>query len=214
MGLFYFLKKEIRIKLLSIFILFISSFVFGQKLYIWCPRESNIVERTNALLNQEIDVIIFDGRIISDKSKVECDSDVLVYRIYEDIKRAYPSALVNFKNKEEYYSEPRKNIITIKIGISAYHSAFGVEVNTGLGIMGGNLSYGVFPSGKWNAVTNYYLKLYDERNDANLKFEKEILRISSKGNTGGFTTAKNILSQTYNESIQELLFFLDSSLMK
>lgn len=200
--------------LFTIVIIFFSSFVKAQKLYIWCPIESNIIERTKALENIEIDVIIFDGRIISTKSKVECSSESLSNKIFDAIKKAYPSAKVNLLSNELYYSSPRENAITIKIRISAYHSAFGVEVNTGIGVMGGNLSYGIFPSGKWNAVTNYYLKLYDERNDGNLKFEKEILRISSKGNTGGFTTAKNILSQTYNESIQELLFFLDSSLMK
>ncbi|MFV0156451.1 hypothetical protein OBK03_11835 [Empedobacter falsenii] len=164
--------------------------------------------------NQEIEIIIFDGRVISDKSKVECSSNDFINKLFNDIKKVYPSALVNIKGKEDYYSNPKKGIITIKIGISAFHSAFGTEVNTGIGVMGGNLNYSIFPSGKWNAVTNYYVKIYDERNNANSKYEKEILKVASKSNTGGYGSAKKILFQTYNEAIQDLLFFLDNSLMK
>ena len=107
-----------------------------------------------------------------------------------------------------------KNRITIKIGISAYHAAFGADVKIGIGSVGGNFSYGAFPEGKWNAITAYAVKIYDNRNNSETKKTKDIYKIASKPNLGGYITAKNILNTTYIEANQELLFFIDETFMK
>jgi hypothetical protein len=106
------------------------------------------------------------------------------------------------------------NRITIKIGISAFHAAFGADVKVGIGNVGGNFSYAAFPEGKWNAVTAYAVKIYDYRENKELKKTKEIYKIASRPNTGGYITAKNILNTTYIEANQEMLFFIDETFMK
>ena len=121
---------------------------------------------------------------------------------------------MNILNSSFYYKNPIKNRITIKIGISAYHAAFGADVKIGIGIVGGNFSYGVFPEGKWNALTAYTIKIYDNRNNLETKDIKDIYKIASRPNTGGYKTAKNILNTTYIEANQEMLFFIDETLMK
>ena len=139
-------------KLFVIFLLLLSGNLFAQKLYVWCPKVQLQKPRLGFLDKDTIDLMIFDGRILTEKSKIECTSENTIFQLGEFVKSTYPSAIVNLLSSSLYYKDPSKNRITIKIGISAYHAAFGADVKVGIGIVGGNFSYGVFPEGKWNAV--------------------------------------------------------------
>ena len=203
-----------KIKLSLIVLILITTNLFAQKLYVWCPKEQMPKPRPGFLEKDTMDLVVFDGRILTEKSKVECTSENTISQLTEFIKMTYPSAVVNILSSNQYYKDPIKNRITIKIGISAYHAAFGADVKVGIGSVGGNFSYGVFPEGKWNAVTGYALKIYDFRNNSEMKKTKEIYKIASKPNMGGYITAKNILNTTYIEANQEMLFFIDETFMK
>jgi hypothetical protein len=203
-----------KTKLSLIVLLLIASNLFAQKLYVWCPKEQIPPPRQGFLEKDTIDLVVFDGRILTGKSKVECTSENTILQLTEIIKMTYPSAVINILSSSLYYKDPTKNRITIKIGISAYHAAFGADVKVGIGSVGGNFSYGVFPEGKWNAITAYALKIYDFRNNIEVKKTKEISKIASKPNMGGYITAKNILNTTYIEANQEMLFFIDETFMK
>jgi len=203
-----------KAKLTLIFLLLISGNLIAQKLYVWCPKEQLLTPRQGFLEKDIVDLVIFDGRILTDKSKIECTSENTIFQLGEFIKKTYPSAIMNTLNSSFYYKDPLKNRITIKIGISAYHAAFGADVKVGIGIVGGNFSYGLFPEGKWNAVTAYAVKIYDNRNNLEIKKTKDIYKIASRPNTGGYKTAKNILNTTFIEANQEILFFIDETLMK
>ena len=183
----------------------------AQKLYVWCPKEQLTNPRPNFLSKDSIDIVFFDGRILTENSKVECTSENTLKSLGEFIKSTYPDAFINLKNTSLYYTDPIKNRITIKIGLSAFHAAFGADVKLGIA---SNLSFAVFPEGKWNAVTAYSVKIYDYRNNKELKSIREIQKAASKSNTGGYRTAKNILNTTYAEANQELLFFIDETFMK
>ncbi|MFT3903848.1 MAG: hypothetical protein QM727_11790 [Niabella sp.] len=203
-----------KIRLLIITFILTTGNLFAQKLYVWCPKEQIATPRQGFLEKDTIDLVIFDGRILTPKSKVECTSDETINRLTDFIKRTYPSTTINILNTNQYYKDPAKNRITVKIGISAYHAAFGADVKVGIGSVGGNFSYGVFPEGKWNAVTAYAVKIYDYRNNNEIKKVKDILKTASRPNTGGYITAKNILNSSYIEANQEVLFFIDETLMK
>lgn len=203
-----------KTKIALIFLLLISGNLVAQKLYVWCPKEQLIKPRQGFLANDTIDLVIFDGRILTERSKVECTSENTILQLGEFIKKTYPSAVINLLNSNLYYKDPLLNRITIKIGISAYHAAFGAEVKVGIGSVGGNFSYGVIPEGKWNAVTAYAVKIYNYKNNLEIKKTKDIYKIASKFNLGGYITAKNILNTTYIEANQELLFFIDETFMK
>lgn len=203
-----------KAKLTLIFLLLISGNLIAQKMYVWCPKEQLLTPRQGFLEKDTVDLVIFDGRILTDKSKIECTSENTIFQLGEFIKKTYPSAIMNTLNSSFYYKDPLKNRITIKIGISAYHAAFGADVKVGIGIVGGNFSYGLFPEGKWNAVTAYAVKIYDNRSNLEIKKTKDIYKIASRPNTGGYKTAKNILNTTFIEANQEMLFFIDETLMK
>lgn len=186
-----------------LFILTLISFgntTFSQKLYVWCPKDQLVKPRQGFLEKDTIDLAIFDGRIFTKNSKIECTSENTVLQLSEFIKKSYPSAVMNVLNFNSFYKDPIENRITIKIGISAYHAGFGADVKVGIGIVGGNFSYGVIPEGKWNAVTAFAVKIYDYRNNLENKKSKDIYKIASKPNMDGYLTAKNVLNATYIEA--------------
>lgn len=203
-----------KTKLLFVILLLITSNLFAQKLYVWCPKDQIPTPRQGFLEKDTIDLVVFDGRILTENSKIECTPENTIFQLTDFVKLTYPSAIINVLATSLYYKDPMQNRITIKIGISAYHAAFGADVKVGIGSVGGNFSYGVFPEGKWNAVTAYAVKIYDNRNGSEIKKTKDIYKIASRPNTGGYRTAKNILNTTFIEANQEMLFFIDEAFMK
>lgn len=203
-----------KIRLLVILSVLITNVSFAQKLYIWCPEELTTTPRQGFLDKNTIDLAVFDGRILTPKSRVKCTPENTIKQFTEYIKRSYPSAIINTLSADQYYNNPVTDRITIKISISAYHAAFGADVKLGIGNVNGNFSYAVFPEGKWNAITSYAVKIYDYRKGKEIKKTKEIYKTASKPNIGGYLTAKNILNTTYLEATQELLLFIDDTLME
>lgn len=206
------MKKSITIFILLFLILFQNS--YSQKLYVWCQKEQITVPRIEFLADSEIDLVIFDGRILTKNSRIECDSQTTMNSLSELIKLTYPSARINLLETNKYFKNAEKNKITIKIMISAYHAAFGADVKVGIGNVAGQFSWGIFPEGKWNATTGYSIRIYDYKNNDENKFSKEIGKIVSRPNTGGYRTAKNILNDSYIQANQELFSFIDNSLME
>lgn len=203
-----------KANIVLVLLFLLSCNLFAQKLYVWCPKEQIPTPRKDFLEKDTIDLVIFDGRIFTDRSKVECTSENTILLLGEYLKMTYPSANINLQNSSLYFKDPIKNRITIKVGISAYHAAFGVDVKVGIGNVGGNFSYGIIPEGKWNAITAYAIKIYDNRGNEEIKKSKDIYKIASKFNTGGYITAKNLLNTTYMEANQEMLFLIDETFMK
>lgn len=175
-------------------------------------RQSN--QELVFLENEEIDIVIFDARLLTEKSKVECTPEETTKALSDFIKNSYPSAKLNLIDSKEYFKDPKPNRITIKIGIAAYHAAFGADIKVGIGSIGDKFVWGVIPEGKWNAATGYNAIIYDYRENKELKVIKEIAKVASKPNMGGYITAKNILNTTYMEANQDLLFFIDNTFMK
>jgi len=187
----------------------------SQKLYVWCQKNQLPSIRQNFSTEKEIDLVLFDNRIMTKKSKTECSSESIINNLTNFIKDTYPSIKFNLLSSENYYKNPNENSITIKIIISAYHAAFGANVKIGIGIGKINSAFiwGIIPEGKWNAVTGYSIKIFDYRNDEEFINSTEIGKIASLPNTGGYRTAKNILNTTYINANQDLFLFIDESLL-
>lgn len=187
--------------------------VQAQKLYVWEPRMQEIKPRPFFEEKDTIDLVIFDGRIITKQSHVKCSSEEVVGHIENDIMQAYRGATFVKHGTSDYNKSPYDNHITIKIGISAYHAGFGSDVDIAIGSVGGQFAYGISPKGKWNALTSLFVRVYDKRESQNKKKTKEIIHRASKPNMWGYSTAKNILNDTYIQAINELFFTIDDALM-
>lgn len=199
-----------------IFLVFLFSVLpaFGQKVYVWAPNSGQPPQRPLFEQTDTVDVVVFDGRNIPSSSKVECSSEELVSIVIDGIQQVYSGATFNVLDKVKYYKPSADNHITIKVGIAAYHAGFGADVDVAIGSVGGNFAYGVSAKGKWNAVTSFYLRIFDKRGGEEQEFEREILSQDSKPNTGGYITAKKALNTTYMNAFSQLCSAIDSFFMK
>lgn len=132
-------------RLLSMLIILIPAFVCAQKLYVWKPKKQQVSVRPFYQKTDTIDVIIFDGRIINEKSKVECTSEEVINEFQDIFRQAYSNATLIIHNSKDYYKKAYPNHLTIKVGIAAYHAGFGSDIQVGIGSVGGSFSYGFFP---------------------------------------------------------------------
>jgi len=93
-------------------------------MYVWCQKEQNVLPRKGFLANEKINLVIFDARTLTSKSKIKCESNVITKNLAQLIKNTYPSAFINILPSENYYQKAQDAIITIKVSIIAYHAAF------------------------------------------------------------------------------------------
>ena len=164
--------------------------------------------------NQNVNVVIFDGRNIPSNSKIECDSHGVTDALKAYIGKVYPSSNIIILPDSTYYQPSTKGALTIKIGIAAYQAGFGTDISVGIGSVGGKFSYSVFPKGQWNGLVSYYVQIFDNRVDNKKKVSKEISEITTKSNVWGYKTARSCLYSSYDKANTELLSFIEDSLME
>lgn len=193
-----------------ILLILVSTFynAFSQKLYIWCPKDIIAAPRTSFLEEEKINLVLFDGRLMTPKSKIECTSEEVIGEFVSLVKATYPNAFINVLPPTEYYSDPADSVITIRIGISAYHAAFGADVSVGIGQVGGEFSWGLFPSSEWHGLVGIAVTITKNGQSTS----RSIAKVNSKSNNAGFKTAKNMLTTSYMQAVQEMLFFIDETL--
>lgn len=199
---------------ITLLMLFLSTNLQSQKMYVWCQKEQKPTPRKGFLENKEVDLVLFDTRIMTEKSKIECESETIINNLVDLIRKTYPSANFNVLKSNRFYQNPSENKITIKVAISAYHAAFGADVKVGIGSSSGKFAWGIFPEGQWNAVAGYSVMIYDYENGTKNKMTEEFGQASSRPNTGGYRTAKNILNTAYIQANLEMFAFIDKSLME
>jgi hypothetical protein len=175
---------------------------------VYVPKQLPVSPRVDFLNKEIVDLAIFDGRVGKERSAE------LATQIANQIIKTYPSANFILMDEKRFYSDAQSNRITIKIAIAAYSSGFGSNVTVGIGTVGGQFAYGVIPEGKWNGITGFSVNIYDYRRNTGAKFTKDIVKLVSKPNLWGYKTAKNVLEDSYQGAMQELLFFVDNALMK
>jgi len=180
------MKKLFLIMLLT----FILKNVEAQKMYIWCPDQLKSNPRTEQLKNIEINVLINDTRLITEKSKNKCTTEELTSSLFNIFKATYPSATINRVLDNKKKTESGK--IFIEINITAY--------------------YATFTSPMWFAQTDFSLKITDFRNSTVKEHSHDIHKEKKFFNVGGFATAKNNLNKTYIEANIELLDFISDKL--
>ncbi len=195
-----------KLKVLYVFSLFLLLSCATSKVYV--PETTPLSPRTGFLNGEEVDVVIYDGRL--DKEA----SSELVMRISDDFRNSFPSAKIKLLPESDYYKESLPGRITIKVGISSYTAAFGSRVSLSVGSFGGTFFYGIMPEGVWNGVTGFSVNLFDKRNNQNTKSSQNIGKVVSMSNLMGYSTAKQALFQSYAVVMNETANFIENSLMK
>jgi len=200
-----------KILLFSVYIL-LGLFASAQRIYVWCPPETGLSSPNDKLKGFNINVVISDTRTIIDTTKVECSSQNLIDIIVNTVVSTYPSAIINILDSSQYKQAGEENKITIKIAISAYHSASGTDVSTAIGNPEGNFNWGILPKNKWNSVAGFHVVIDDFRTDEHKTLTRNIANIVSRPNIGGSLTAKKALYEAYREANKELLYFIETTI--
>lgn len=170
------------------------------------PQLVSVNPRVDLLSGEEVFLTIFDSRIDPTNTAILEDT------IYQQFRATYPSISFHRTEDSMYGSDPTQEHITIRIGIAAYRAEFGSKVTVGIGTFGGTFVSGIIPEGVWNGLTGFVVSIYDNRNGQNHKFQRTMRQLVSKPNMWGYTTADAALRESYQNAIQELLFFVDDSL--
>ena len=111
-------------KIISLLVILAPVFVHAQKLYVWKPKKQQVSVRPFYQKSDTIDVVIYDGRTINKKSKIECTSEEIVNEFQDLFKQAYSNATLIIHDSKDYSQKAYANHITIKVGIAAYHAGF------------------------------------------------------------------------------------------
>ena len=192
----------------AILILALFSIVNAQKHYVWCPEDVEVKPRAGMAEGAEVGIVIYDGRVINKKGRIKCTSRDIANSIQSLLERVYPSVRFVVLDESAYYKNLTDTIPTIKIGLSAYHAGFGVDVSAGVGMVGGSFAAMAFSKGQWNAATALYVQF----ESGGTSTEKEISNVASRPNMLGYKSARNGLQESYEKSMQQLLFFIDKEL--
>lgn len=201
------------------FLLVLSIILFcnvanGQKIYVWAPDVDKPTQHPVFEQTDTVDIVIFDGRNIPEKSKVEFSPAAFIEYLANDIQYAYEGATFVVLPATKYFKPAADGHITLKIGIAAYQAGFGTDVDIAIGNVGGNFSYGVSPKGMWNAITSFYVRTFDKRNGSDIVKESEVVAQKEKANLWGYATAKKCLNETYVEARSKMFFFIDGVFMQ
>ncbi|QNL50386.1 hypothetical protein H8S90_01795 [Olivibacter sp. SDN3] len=182
----------------------------AQKIFVWCPPSAELTPNNDKLKGLNINIVLSDARIITDSTRVECSSQDLLDIVANTIVTNYPAAIINILDTNQYRAEAQKEKITVRIGVSAYHSASGNDVSTAIGNAGGNFNWGALPKNKWNSVAGFHVVIEDYRTNELKTLTRDIANIVSRPNIGGALTAKKALFEAYKEAHRELLYFIES----
>ena len=118
------------IHLIIISLCIFSSFrAEAQKLYVWLPVIEDFVQHPLFEATDTVDIIIFDGRNVPSKSKVECSSEDFIAYPVKDIQHTYEGTTFNVLTAAMYFKDTEDGHVTIKVGIAAYQAGFGADLD-------------------------------------------------------------------------------------
>lgn len=202
-------------KFLLVSLIFLFSIkAFGQKILVWCPPPVEIGAASDKLQGVHLDVVFSDLRNIADTSRIECSSQDLIEHIAQGITASFPRAIINVLDTSEFRSPAKKNSVTVRVAVSAYHSASGTDASAAIGSSQGDFSWGALPKNKWNSVAGFHVVIEDNRTENLKTLTRNIANIVSRPNIGGSLTAKKALYEAYNEANRELLYFIESTIQR
>lgn len=193
-------------RLIIVLFIFIASFVSAQKLYIVCPDTFYMKPKLGFLDNKEIDVVFFDNRVMPKKVKDECSFESLQASITKSLRKAYPSAKINYLKPDKFYSMVDTNKITLKISVKFYGFTKSLEMTSSFGNRTG---YGIATKNTWVCLTAYDLTLFDYTNTGYKKTNFEIVEQINKQNNWGKKDGIKGLNESFQKSVQHIVSILD-----
>lgn len=165
-------------------------------MYIWEPNkyETKIVSHYSDTLY----LSVIDDREISEKSKIKFSSEELVNYVFDAVCKSFPNAKVISTNDEKNCG----NKTLFKIHIKVYCAIFNAKITAKDLFLSPILTGG---SSKWYGTTQYFVETINERKEGDIV---EFLGEDSKKNSMGYSTAKKVLTNSFQTATDNMINYL------
>jgi hypothetical protein len=178
--------KNLR-NVLLLFFIGVVNLSFSQKLYVWCPTYLPDLELQSQILkDSNIDVIIKDTRILTNRSKIKCLSESIQSSIVELIALNFPKSKVQLIEESKMESSTAKLIVMIEMNNYNSH----------------------FSSPLWYGQTGFVVKITSRFLAENQTKSKEIHWITREQNFKGLKSGKKALQYSFELAANDLIQFI------
>jgi hypothetical protein len=167
------------------------------KMYIWEPNEyetKSVSHYTDTLY-----LSVIDDRELPEKSKINFSSEELVNYVFDAVCKSFPNAKVISTNDEKNCS----NKTLFKIHIKVYCAIFNAKITAKDLFLSPIITGG---SSKWYGTTQYFVETIDDS-----KGKKDVLEFlgeDSKKNSMGYSTAKKVLTNSFQTATENMINYL------
>jgi hypothetical protein len=141
---------------------------------------------------------VIDNRELPEKSKINFSSEELVNFVFDAICKSFPNAKVIATNGEKKCS----NKTLFKIHIKVYCAIFNAKITAKDLFLSPIITGG---SSKWYGTTQYFVETIDERKEGDII---EFLGEDSKKNSMGYSTAKKVLTNSFQTATENMINYL------
>ena len=190
---------NIKFYMLLLIAFFYSTLSFSkeEKMYIWEPNKyenKSVSHYTDTLY-----LSVIDDRELSEKSKINFSSEELVNYVFDVICKSFPNAKVISTNDEKICGDK----VMFKIHIKVYCAIFNAKIAAKDLFLSPIITGG---SSKWYGTTQYFVETIDDRKEK--KDIIEFLGEDSKKNSMGYSTAKKVLTNSFQTATENMINYL------
>ena len=188
---------------IKLFVLLLMAFCYSTKsfskdikMYIWEPNKYEM--KSVSHYTDTLYLSVIDDREISEKSKINFSSEELVNYVFDAVCKSFPNAKVISTNDEKNCG----NKTLFKIHIKVYCAIFNAKITAKDLFLSPILTGG---SSKWYGTTQYFVETINERKEGDIV---EFLGEDSKKNSMGYSTAKKVLTNSFQTATDNMINYL------
>lgn len=167
-------------------LLFVLPFVAFSQSFVFCPEIET--DAKQGFRDTKVYLVFDDIRVFEKKKKEKCKKATILAEFANCIKRTYPNMQLVVLDEKQFYEDPVKGFITIKIKLRQFDATFNF--------------------GMYRATTTYDVKICDYRVDETV-IDETITGDASRFNTVGFVSGKTASNHSFKEAFDKLVLLLD-----
>ena len=190
------MKIKLFVLLLMVFYCSTKCFSKDIKMYIWEPNKYET--KSVSHYSDTLYLSVIDDREISEKSKINFSSEELVNYVFDAVCKSFPNAKVISTNDEKNCG----NKTLFKIHIKVYCAIFNAKITSKDLFLSPILTGG---SSKWYGTTQFFVETINERKEGDIV---EFLGEDSKKNSMGYSTAKKVLTNSFQTATDNMINYL------
>lgn len=173
----------------NLLLLFIYAFSFGLngQSFIFCPRIET--EEKSGFEKVKVSIVFLDSRSYNKKPKDKCSKLDIIDEFTQCIRRTYPEMQLTVLQESDFYKEPSKENMTIKVKLKKYDATFS--------------------AGIYNSTTQYEVQIYAFAEKDSL-IEQTVEGKGKAFNTFGYSSGKSASNKSFKEAFDKFIALLEN----